>query len=169
VALGIWGTIEVVDWVDHWPIFERTEVILPDSVSELEGGTGEQVLIDNMSPDFSVLTVLDTKGYMTNETSNSYKTPMIRPFAFPDSVINECWSCMDKKESLSFLVPYFPDSEESVFQSICINPEDYPTMAKNLSWFGSMVCSPRSYFEEDDYVQQCNHPNLPFAYSPMRF
>jgi hypothetical protein len=103
---------------------------------------------------------------MTNETSTSYKTPMIRPFAFPDSVIKECWSCMDKKESLSFLVPY---SEESVFQSICITPEDYPTMAKNLAWFGSMVCSPRSYFEEGDLVQECNHPNLPFAYSPMRF
>jgi hypothetical protein len=90
-------------------------------------------------------------------------------FAFPTSVIKECWSCMDRKDSLFCLVPYSQDSEESVFQSICITPDDYPTMEKNLYWFVSMVCSPRSLFEENDLVQQCDHHNLPFAYSTQRF
>jgi hypothetical protein len=157
VAFGVLGTFKVAKWAIHLAV----------DVKEPLGG---QILDDRMSSDFTVLAVLDPKGYLTNETSTSYKTPMIRPFVFPDSVIKECWSCMDNKESLSFLVPYFPGSEEeSVFQSICITPDDYPTMAKNLAWFGSMVCSPRSYFEEDDLVQQCDHPNLPFAYSPQRF
>jgi hypothetical protein len=66
---------------------------------DVEEPLGGQILDDRMSSNFRVLAVVDPKEFLTNETSTSFVTPMIRPFAFPDSVIKDCWSCLARKES----------------------------------------------------------------------
>jgi hypothetical protein len=98
VVFGVLGTLKVAKWANYLTVVDVEPL-------------GGQILDDRMSSDFRVLAVVDPKEFLTNETSTSFVTPMIRPFAFPDSVIKDCWSCLDREESISFLVPFFPDSE----------------------------------------------------------
>jgi hypothetical protein len=96
-------------------------------------------------------------------------THKFRHFVIPDSVIKDCWSCLDRKEGLSLLVPCFPNSGECLPN---LTFTDYQAMEKDPTWFGiDWIHDMEStfHFWACRFGLKMQPFHLPFAFSRSHF
>jgi hypothetical protein len=162
-------TTEMTDGIDEMAnlmmammMGDQPEMDIPSTTSDHPTGRG-QVIIDQLSSDFKWLPV-KKKGVWTMEHRTQMRTPLMRPYVYPQDQIDECIRCLNGT-GLSFFLAYF--GEESLMPNLCVGAGMLRRADLETMIFGSYVCSARP-FTDEELIQDCVSSHLPFAYSPLR-